>query len=304
MMQGWNVVVDPRKVGRNLLIVDGLNLSFRYKHKGQTEFATDYLKTVNSFAKSYSCEDKIVLSDFKGSTYRKELYPEYKGNRDYSDQTEAEKAQVEEFFAGFNRALDLIEKSDCHLIKHRGIEADDFAAYIVMALEDYYDNIWLISTDRDWDELLSTKVHRFSYNNRKEFFLQKFNVETEELEDGQFFEDHGCDDPHQYVAMKCLQGDLSDGIRGVEGIGVKRAYSIVRNYDSLLDLVDALPLEGNQKFIQNLNAAEDILIRNMELMDLKTFSPEIIASTSMEALELVDSLVRTLQGDSEEYAEL
>jgi len=298
MMEGWELAPpDKRKLGNNLLIVDGMNLSFRWKHKGQTEFATDYLKTVNSLAKSYSCQDIVVLSDFKGSDYRKALYPEYKANRDYSNQTEQEKQQAAEFFEGYNRTLELITKSLIHLLKYKGIEADDFATYLVMALENHYDNIWLISTDKDWDVLLSPKVHRFSYASRKEFF---FNHGGEGCN---FFDEHGCDDPSEYIMMKCLQGDLSDGIRGVEGIGVKRAYSIIRGYDSLLDLVDALPLPGKQKFIQNLNDSEEILMRNLELMDLKTFSAEIIASTDMSALQAVENLIKALKQE-EEFGEL
>lgn len=288
MMQGWELPKkDERKTGKNLLIVDGFNLAFRWKHKGQSEFATDYLKTVNSLAKSYSCEDIVVLSDHKGSYHRKELYDGYKGNRDYSKQTEQEKEAAMEFFAGFDRTIDLITRSSMHLVRFTGIEADDFAAYLVMGLEGVYDNIWLISTDKDWDELLSPKVHRFSYASRKEFF---FNNGEEGCN---FFDEHACDNPEQYVLMKCLKGDLSDGIRGVEGIGDKRAYSIIRNYDSLYDLIDDLPLPGKQKYIQNLNASEEILERNLMLMDLKTFSPEIIAENP-EALEYVDNLIDTL----------
>ena len=291
-MRGWNQPeVDQRKAGNNLLIVDGMNLSFRFKHRGLTEFATDYLKTINSFAKSYSCKDIVCLTDFKGSKYRKELYPEYKGNRDYSNQTEQEKEQAEAFFEGYGRALELIDKSPVHLLKFPGIEADDVATYLVQALEEQYDNIWLISTDRDWDELLSPTVHRFSFANRKEWFVANF------------FEDHGCDDPEQYVMLKCLQGDLSDGIRGVEGIGVKRAYNIIRNYETMHDLIDDLPLSGNQKFIQNLNASEDLLLRNLELMDLRTFSGEIIASTDMAALQEIEDLINQLT-DNSEFAEL
>lgn len=297
-MNGWDIPkADPRKMGNNLLIVDGLNLSFRWKHKGQTEFATDYLKTINSFAKSYSCQDIVTLSDLKGSKYRKELYPEYKGNRDYSNQTEQEKEQAALFFDGYKRALELVDRSVVHLLQHLGIEADDFAACLVAALTDYYDNIWLISTDKDWDELLSPKVHRFSYASRKEFF---FNHGGEGCN---FFETHACDDPQQFIMMKCLKGDLSDNIRGVEGIGDKRAYSILRNYDTLLELIDDLPLPGKQKYIQNLNASEELLERNLELMDLHTFSPEIIASTDMEAYHKMENLIKVLRQE-EEFGEL
>ena len=38
----------------NLLIVDGLNLAFRWKHQGTTDFEYEYVRTVQSLAKSYN----------------------------------------------------------------------------------------------------------------------------------------------------------------------------------------------------------------------------------------------------------
>ena len=75
----------------NLLIVDGLNLAFRWKHQGRNDFEHDYVRTVESLAKSYNCGEIVVLGD-GGSNYRKEIYPEYKANRKerYAEQTEKE----------------------------------------------------------------------------------------------------------------------------------------------------------------------------------------------------------------------
>lgn len=296
MTTGWEIPKkDERKLGNNLLIVDGLNLSFRYKHQGAKTFAKDYIDLVNSLAKSYSCKDKIVLSDLKGSKYRKELYPEYKGNRDYSNQTDEEKEKAEEFFTEYRNTLDLVEETpDIHGLWHKGIEADDFMAVLVPVLSERYDNIWLISTDADWDEMLSDNVHRFACvsRSRKEFFFENF------------YEDHGCDTTDQFVMMKCLMGDKSDNIRGVEGVGVKRAYQILRPYENIFDLMDALPLPGNQKFIQHLNASYDVLERNLELMDLKTFSPEIVAAEGEEPQLKVTRLLEILPSGFDDFAEL
>lgn len=286
-MKGWDVPErDPRKGGNNLLIVDGMNLSFRYKHTGSTKFAADYIKTVNSLAKSYSCADKIVLSDRGGSKYRKEIYPKYKANRDYSDQTEEEKARTEAFFDEYNRTLELInETPGMESFWHKGIEADDFMSVIVDELLPHYDNIWLISTDMDWDEKLSPKVHRFSYASRKEFFFNDGG-------DGcNFFEHHGCDNPQQFVMMKCLRGDQSDNIRGVEGVGIKRAYGILRGYEDTFAIIDSLPLPGKQKYIQNLNASAELLELNIQLMDLNSFAGEIIQTTDPEASERLMELL-------------
>lgn len=293
-MIGWNLPVrDPRKEGNNLLVVDGLNLSFRYKHQGATKFVADYLKTLRSFAKSYNCTDIVMLSDKKGSVYRKEICPEYKGNRDYSNQTDAEKERAEAFFTEYNNTLEAADAAeDIQCFYHQGIEADDFAAVIVDELKGSYDNVWLISTDGDWDELLAPNVHRFAYGSRKEFFLETF------------FEQHGCDTPDEFVMMKCLRGDTSDNIKGVDGMGEKRSYGVLRNYDNIFDIVDSLPLAGNQQYIKNLNEFGDRLLLNLELMDLRTFSREIIEATDPVASVRLAELIASLPTGSGDFAEL
>ena len=72
----------------NLLIVDGLNLAFRWKHQKKEFFKGEYVRTVQSLAKSYDCGEIVILGD-GGSDYRKEIDPQYKANRAerYKDQT-------------------------------------------------------------------------------------------------------------------------------------------------------------------------------------------------------------------------
>ena len=88
---------DPAPIG-NLLIVDGLNLAFRWKHQKKEFYKQEYIRTVDSLAKSYNCGDIVILGD-GGSDYRKSIDPEYKANRKerYKDQTEEERKEFEDF---------------------------------------------------------------------------------------------------------------------------------------------------------------------------------------------------------------
>ena len=149
----------------NLLIVDGLNVAFRWKHQNILDFKYDYIRTIESLAKSYNAGTIIVCAD-GGSSYRKEIYPEYKANRKerFADQTEQEAKEFEMFMAEFSDTLTLIKKK-YPVFHFRGVEADDIAAYITQSAE--YDDCWLISSDKDWDLLISDKVSRFSTVTRK-----------------------------------------------------------------------------------------------------------------------------------------
>ena len=46
------------------LIVDALNLAFRWKHQGRSDFRYEYQKTVESLAKSYGCGNIIMTADW------------------------------------------------------------------------------------------------------------------------------------------------------------------------------------------------------------------------------------------------
>lgn len=249
----------------NLLIVDCLNLCFRYKHRGQADFSAELLSTINSFAKSYNASKVVVLADYKGSAYRKDLSDTYKAGRKdkFKDQTEEEKQKSDEFFKAFEAALVFVSDS-YPLVRLEGVEADDVAAFLVKRYGEDYSKVWMISTDRDWDLLLSDSVSRFSYVTRKEYTIDNF------------WDEHGCDDPEQYISMKILQGDAGDSVDGVSGIGVKKAYSLVREHGTAMDIYCNLPLPGKQKFIQALNASGDLIIKNYQLMDLLTYCEEAI----------------------------
>ena len=64
----------------NLMIVDFLNICFRYKHSGKKNFTADVISTIQSLGTSYGAKDIIIAGDW-GSAWRKEIYPEYKANR-------------------------------------------------------------------------------------------------------------------------------------------------------------------------------------------------------------------------------
>ena len=282
---------NRRGKGNNLIIVDGINLAMRFKHRGHSIFGAEYLATINSLAMSYGAKDVIHLSDYGKSTYRKEILPTYKGGREdkRAEQSEEETRAWEEFFEGYSRAIELVKETGHCCIKLKGVEADDLAAYLTNHLYDRYDTIWLISTDADWDQLLNDKVKRWAYTTQKEFTLENF------------YEEHGCDTPEEYTHVKAIQGDRGDSVPGVDGIGVKRAYNLVREFGSVHDLVGALPLAGKQLYIQNLNKSADLLLKNIELMDLPSFHYEAIlhaaSANNQDYIKELDNILEDIRND-------
>lgn len=259
-----------------LLIVDALNLAFRYKHSGATDFATDYIRTVDSLKKSYKASHVIIACDHGSSSYRKALSPEYKQNRKdkQAEQTDAERAAFELFFEDFLATIKALEDTTPYpVLRFQGVEADDIAAYIVSQKSKLTtDDIWLISSDRDWDLLVSPGVSRFSYVTRKEVTIDNWN-------------DHYDFSPEDYISIKCLMGDSGDNVLGVPGIGPKRAAALVSEYGSCYDIVANIPISGKYKYIQELNKCRDLLLLNYQLMDLVTHCAEAIGAENIQTID-------------------
>ena len=263
----------------NALVVDSLNLAFRWKHQGRTDFRYQYLKTVQSLAQSYKCGTVVITSDWGSSAYRKHIDPFYKDNRAKlrEDQTEEEKMQFEEFFEEYTETLELLADEGYPVLRFQGVEADDIAAYIVKNQSLFgYDKIWLISSDRDWDLLVNESVSRFSYVTRKEVTLDNWG-------------EHYNVTPEEYISFKCLTGDKGDNIPGIDGIGPKRAETLIKEYGSAYDIYDQLPLDSKYKYIVNLNNSDDRLLVNYELMDLITYCEAAIGSGNIDQIK--ESLV-------------
>lgn len=252
------------------LIVDALNLAFRWKHQGRSDFRYEFQKTVQSLAKSYHCSNVIITADQGSSSYRKEICPSYKDNRKerFAEQTEAEKIAFEEFFEEYEETLELLAE-DYIVFRYQGVEADDIAAHLVKEKDKYgLDTIWLLSSDRDWDLLIQEGVSRFSYVTRKEVTIDNWD-------------EHYDVTPEEYISLKCLTGDKGDNVPGIPGIGPKRAEQLIKEFGSAMDIYDATPLSSKYKYIQSLNENADQLLVNYELMDLLTYCDAAIGADNL-----------------------
>lgn len=259
-----------------LMIVDALNLAFRYKHSGARDFAEDYLRTVESLKKSYKAKWVVIAADQGSSSYRKAIYPQYKQNRKdkYDQQTEQERAEFELFFEDFTATLELLAQH-YPVLRFQGVEADDIAAYIVgkkrrLAI----DEIWLMSSDKDWDLLIKPGVGRFSYVTRKEVTWDNWN-------------DHYAFEPEQYISVKCLMGDSGDNVPGIPGVGPKRAQQLVEEYGTTWDIINSIPLHGRYKYIQALNEHKQQLELNYQLMDLQTYCKDAIGPENCSEIDKI-----------------
>jgi DNA polymerase-1 len=264
--------LDPN----TLMIVDALNLCFSFR--GKKNFSDKYLSMIESLQRSYKAGKVIIACDHGSSSYRKNIFPGYKENRvaTRSKQTEAERLEFEAFFAEFSSALDILKSSEYEgkyeVLQYKSVEADDIAAYIVRKHKKDF-NIWLMSSDRDWDLLIDKQVSRFSYVTRKEITYDNWH-------------EHYEYDMDKHLSIKSINGDSGDGIPGVDGIGPKRAQALIEEYGDIFDLISSLPISSKFKYVQSLNSfGAANLLRNCNLMDLESYCEEAIGEENCKDID-------------------
>ena len=255
-----NMVIDSSY--NNLLLVDANNVAYRWLQRvNYNNFASDYQRTIQSLSKSYEASKTIVCFDFGRSYYRMNMYDEYKQNRK-KPKEEDEAKKYEEFFGVLNALPEALNEE---VLKFRGIEADDIITYLVKHIAKSFDHTWIISSDRDLYQLIDDNVSIFNIFSRKEITKQTLK-ENFDLS------------PDEYLLSRIIEGDKSDNIIGVEGIGPKRAQGLAKEHKTFETLLKSLPVKGRAKYIQNLNASRDVLERNEKLISLKKYNEDAIIS--------------------------
>ena len=282
MTKSWNDLADLQspdyEAYSNLLLIDANNLSYRWLQRpNYSSFGDDFIRTIQSLSKSYEAKRTVVCFDFGKSYYRMDMLDEYKGTRK-KPQDEEEAKKYEEFFAVLNSLPDELDEE---VLKFRGVEADDILAFMVKKYEktEDYDHIWIVSSDRDLYQLVSEKTSIFNIFGRREITNASMN------------EDMNIS-PELYLLSRYIEGDKSDNILGIEGIGPKRAQALAKEYETLPNLINALPIKGRAKYIQNLNAGKETLIRNEKLINLRRYCDEAICAGKYgdEPLEKLKSM--------------
>ena len=184
-----------------------------------------------------------VTWDLTRDTFRRELYPDYKGNRGETPYP------LKDQFALCQRVLSEIgvkQFMDTHY------EADDFSGTLCKRFE-ADTPIRILTKDHDYLQLVNDKVSVFllqSAQKKADELLKKYHMDasvcpekcflmTEETVLGE----EGVK-PASIAHLKALQGDSSDNIKGVPGIGPQTAVALIGKYETVESLYEAIDAAG------------------------------------------------------------
>ena len=161
-----------------------------------------------------------VAFDLKAPTHRHKLYKEYKGTR---------KGMPDELAAQLPIIKDILEAMNIDIIEKEGYEADDIIGTLSLYGEEQGLNVTILSGDRDNFQLASDKtIIRIPRT-------KNGKTETEEFDRKKVIDTYGVE-PKELIEVKGLQGDASDNIPGVPGIGEKTALNLVKEYKTIDNL--------------------------------------------------------------------
>ena len=211
---------------RKIVLIDGLSIVNRAFYGLPDMTNSEGLHTnaifgfLNIMFKMIEEEKPDYLSvafDVSAPTFRHEMYADYKGTRKPFPDDLREQIPV---------LKDLLVAMNVHIIEQAGLEADDILGTISRICEEQDMKVTIVSGDRDTLQLASEQVKiRVPKTSKGKTEIYDYNAKDVEAEYGVT--------PSEFIDIKALQGDASDNIPGVPGIGEKTAKNIIMQYRSI-----------------------------------------------------------------------
>ena len=224
------------------ILVDTANTFFRARHvingDADIKLGMAFHITLNSIKKAWQdFGGAHVVFCLEGRSWRKDYYKPYKAQRAASRAAHTEREAEEErvFWEAFDTFKDFVtEKTNCTVLQHPRLEADDLIAGWIQTHPT--DDHVIISTDTDFVQLIAPNVRQF--NGVMETTITHegiFDAKGKRVIDKKTQEPKAIPDPQWLLFEKCMRGDTSDNVfsaypgvreKGTKNkVGLREAYS-------------------------------------------------------------------------------
>jgi DNA polymerase-1 len=265
----------PRELNDHIMVIDAMNMLIRsfslLKAMSPTGHhiggLVGFLRSLGYVTRIFDPTRVIIVWDGKGgSGNRQNIDPNYKAHRAtnrithwglYDTKQEETEALVGQLF----RTKDYLECLPVHQIMMEKLEADDIIAYIAQQATKTKKKITIISSDKDFLQMINEHVEVYAPVKKKVYTAQNTKEEIKVI-------------PENYNVVKALLGDNSDGLSGVKGLGIKTIISefpdIVDKPNTSLDYIFEVcekNLEGKKIFSKIIHQWDKVET-NFKLMNL------------------------------------
>ena len=176
-----------------------------------------FIRAVFSILKAKKPYYFAIAFDLPAPTIRDKIYKEYKATR---------KETPSELVSQISLVKNAIKLLGIGLLEKEGLEADDIIAYIVYKSKEWNKNVTIYTPDKDLMQLVEDKrvIVINPITNKvfdEEAVIEKFGVAPSKLAD--------------YLA---LIGDTVDNIKGIKGVGPKKAIELLNKYGSVENILN------------------------------------------------------------------
>ena len=215
----------PLGPGDHLYLIDGSGYIFRAYHAlppltrkrdgmpvgAVSGFCNMLYKLLEDTKAGETVTHIAVIFDSARKTFRNDIYPDYKANRD---------EPPEDLKPQFGLIRDAVRAFNVPAIEMEGFEADDLIATYARQAQACGAQVTIVSSDKDLMQLVGEGVDMLdtmkSVHIGPEQVVDKFGV-----------------GPEKVVDVQALAGDSTDNVPGVPGIGVKTAALLINEYGDL-----------------------------------------------------------------------
>ncbi|MGH1398024.1 MAG: DNA polymerase I [Alphaproteobacteria bacterium] len=239
--------------------------------------------------KDYDAPYLAVVFDPPGGSFRNDLYPEYKANRD---------APPEDLIPQFPLVREATKAFDIPALEAKGYEADDLIAAYAKRAQELGKKVVIVSSDKDLMQLVNENVRMLDPMKNKwigaDEVVEKFGVSPDKVTD-----------------VQALAGDSTDNIPGVPGIGIKTAAQLINEYGDLHSLLArAEEIKQPKRREKLINHADDARISEklvtldanaplpQAIEDLKTHDPDKPALMAFLQKHAFNSIIKRLGGEA------
>jgi len=224
-------------------LIDTANTFFRARHIASRNSTVDEkvgmalhltLASTNQIVKRFGI-DHVVFC-LEGRSFRKDLYAPYKKNRvvDTMSQTEAEVEENTMFWQTYDTFCSYLkDRTNCSVLRDPKAEADDLIARFIHLHPE--DEIFIISSDTDFVQLISPKVKQYNGVSGELITLEGyFDDKGRSVKDKKTKEPKLLEDPQYLLFKKTMRGDATDNIfsafPGVREKGSKNKVGLIEAY--------------------------------------------------------------------------
>ncbi len=243
-----------------------------------TGLLTGFINLVDSLRRDHSTDYLVFALDAKGKTFRNEIYPEYKANRD---------APPEDLTKQLPVAIEWIEQMGFANMSREGYEADDVIATIAKFAKERGMKVRIVSHDKDLYQMLEDGVVEM-YDSVKrsvvneQTCMEKFGVH-----------------PRDFINFQAILGDSSDNVPGVKGIGKVGASKLINQYHTLEAIYADIENCGTPRIQKLLLESKEQAFLSRELVTMKT---DVFADIDVESFVFEDkNYLSCLLDEFEQY---